>query len=255
MYKVKLGSGIVRFAAVSDKGRVRELNEDSYRVITGHDKIPDAFIIADGMGGHSSGDVASNMAVEFAKEYILNNPEIFSSDENTLNGIKILMEEANRAIYEKASHSEENSGMGTTFIVTVVLNNKIYIGHVGDSRVYLIRNNSIKRLTMDHSYIEELIKNGSITREEAQNHPKKNIITRALGCNANILVDTLNSSIDENDIFVLCTDGLTNMLSDDEIMKIILENDNPSYSCNELVRLANEKGGDDNITVVILKDK
>jgi protein phosphatase len=243
----------VRFAAISDKGIVRDINEDSYRIITNQDGVPDTFIIADGMGGHSSGDVASNMAVEFAKDYILNNPEVFSSEESIFDGIKILIEEANKAIYEKAVLSKETLGMGTTFILTIVLNNKLYIGHVGDSRVYLIRNNSIKKLTVDHSYIEELIKNGSITREEAKNHPKKNIITRALGCSESILVDTLSSPIDKNDIFVLCTDGLTNMLSEYKIMEIILENDDLSYSCSELVRLANEKGGDDNITVIIMK--
>lgn len=253
MYKVNLGSGIVRFAAISDKGRVRDLNEDSYRVITGQKEVPNTFIIADGMGGHSSGEVASDMAVEFAKNYILNNSKLFSNEESILDEIKVLMEEANKAIYEKASKSKETLGMGTTFIIAIALNNKLYIGHVGDSRVYLIRNDSIKRLTIDHSYIEELVKNGSITREEAQNHPKKNIITRALGSNNNVLVDTLSSCIDENDIFVLCTDGLTNMLPEYKIMEIILENDDLNDSCNELVKLANEKGGDDNITIIIMK--
>ena len=123
----------------------------------------------------------------------------------------------------------------------------------GDSRLYLIRDNTIKKLTTDHSYIEELILNGSITREEAKNHPKKNIITRALGCNETILVDTLTSPVNKDDIFVLCTDGLTNMLSEYKIMEIILKNDDLNYSCNELVRLANEKGGEDNITVIIMK--
>ncbi|HAA43809.1 MAG TPA: Stp1/IreP family PP2C-type Ser/Thr phosphatase [Ruminiclostridium sp.] len=243
----------MRFAAISDKGIVRDVNEDSYRIITGQDGVPDTFIIADGMGGHSSGDVASNMAVDFAKDYILNNPEIFSSEDSVLEGIRNLIEEANRAIYEKASQSKETLGMGTTFILTVVLKDKLYIGHVGDSRLYLIRDNTIKKLTTDHSYIEELILNGSITREEAKNHPKKNIITRALGCNETILVDTLTSPVNKDDIFVLCTDGLTNMLSEYKIMEIILKNDDLNYSCNELVRLANEKGGEDNITVIIMK--
>ncbi|TYQ15623.1 UNVERIFIED_CONTAM: protein phosphatase [Acetivibrio alkalicellulosi] len=243
----------MRFAAISDKGRVRELNEDSYKVITEHEGLPDAFIIADGMGGHSAGEVASSVAVEFAKEYILNRPEIFSSNESILDGIRILTEETNRAVYDKAKECKENSGMGTTFITTVVLNKKLYIGHVGDSRVYLIRDGNINRLTIDHSYIEELIRNGSITREEAQNHPKRNIITRALGCGEKVMVDTLDVHINDNDIFVLCTDGLTNMLEEHEIMSIILDNDEPINCCSELVRLANEKGGDDNITVVVIK--
>ena len=238
----------MRFAAISDKGIVRDVNEDSYRI-----KLATVVPLLHSRYMHSSGDVASNMAVEFAKDYILNNPEAFSSEERILDGIKVLIEEANRAIYQKAVQSKETLGMGTTFILTIVLNDKLYIGHVGDSRVYLIRDNEIKKLTVDHSYIEELIMNGSITREEAKNHPKKNIITRALGCNESILADTLSSPIDKNDIFVLCTDGLTNMLSEYKIMEIILENDDLNYSCSELVRLANENGGDDNITVIIIK--
>jgi protein phosphatase len=245
---------MVRFAAKSDRGKVRELNEDSYRLITGHSNVPDAFIVADGMGGHSSGEVASGMAVEFAEQYILTHPEVFSHEESVLSGIKKLMEEANTAIFTKASESQSNFGMGTTFITVVMLNNKMYIGHVGDSRVYLIRDGVIEKVTTDHSFIEELIKNGSLTREEAENHPKKNVITRALGCDQEILVDTLTVEVKDEDIFVLCTDGLTNMLREDEILDIILKSEDPETACNELVHCANEKGGEDNITVIIIKN-
>lgn len=244
----------MRFAAQSDRGIVRELNEDNYKVVSGHSGIPDAFIVADGMGGHSSGEVASGMAVDFAEKYLLDHPDIFSNEESVLPGIKKLMEEANVTVFTKASESELNFGMGTTFITAVILNNKMYIGHVGDSRVYLIRDSQIEKVTTDHSYIEELIKNGSLTREEAENHPKKNVITRALGCEEVILVDTLAIEVTDNDIFVLCTDGLTNMLSEDEILDIIINNDDPVVSSSELVRLANEKGGEDNTTVIVIKN-
>ncbi|NLM57882.1 MAG: Stp1/IreP family PP2C-type Ser/Thr phosphatase [Clostridium sp.] len=244
----------MRFSAKSDRGKVRELNEDSYRVITGYSNVPDAFIVADGMGGHSSGEVASSMAVQFAEEYILTHPEEFSNEESVLSGIKKLMEEANAAIYTKALESQSTLGMGTTFITVVMLKNKMYIGHVGDSRVYLIRDGVMEKVTTDHSFIEELIKNGSLTREEAENHPKRNIITRALGCEQEILVDTLTVEAGEKDIFVLCTDGLTNMLKEEEILDIVLRNDDPEAACNELVYWANEKGGEDNITVIVIKN-
>ena len=194
------------------------------------------------------------MAVEFAEQYILTHPEVFSHEESVLSGIKKLMEEANTAIFTKASESQSNFGMGTTFITVVMLNNKMYIGHVGDSRVYLIRDGVIEKVTTDHSFIEELIKNGSLTREEAENHPKKNVITRALGCDQEILVDTLTVEVKDEDIFVLCTDGLTNMLREDEILDIILKSEDPETACNELVHCANEKGGEDNITVIIIKN-
>lgn len=243
----------MRYAAESDSGKVRELNEDSYKIIAGHQGVPDTFIVADGMGGHSSGEVASRMAVEFAEEYVLKHPDMFSK-EDTLSGIKKLMEEANRTVFLKAAETQENFGMGTTFIASVILNNVLYIGHIGDSRVYLIREGRIQRLTTDHSYIEELVRNGSLTREEAENHPKKNIITRALGCEEEALVDTLSIGIEDGDIFVLCTDGLTNMLKEDEILAIISSNGEPKDACRELVSLANEKGGDDNITVIVIKN-
>jgi protein phosphatase len=164
------------------------------------------------------------------------------------------MTEVNKNIYSKAKESEENYGMGTTFVIGIFLKGKIFIGHVGDSRVYLVRSGLLERLTTDHSYIEELIKNGSLTREEARNHPKKNVITRALGCEENVTVDTYSVDVNGEDIFILCTDGLTNMLSENDILSIINNNDEPQYSCSELVRHANERGGEDNITVIIVKN-
>lgn len=244
----------MRFGVKSDKGRVRELNEDSYKVITGKDGIPDIFIVADGMGGHNSGELASHMAVDLSEEYLLKFLKDADGGESTLSLICNLVAEVNKSIYLKAKESEENFGMGTTFVIGIRLDNKLYIGHVGDSRAYLIRNGVLERLTTDHSYIEELIKNGSLTREEARNHPKKNIITRALGCEENVEVDTYAVDLQDDDILVLCTDGLTNMLSETEILSIICECDEPQFACDELVRRANEKGGEDNITVILVKN-
>ena len=244
----------MRFGVESDKGIIREINEDSYKVISGKDGLPDTFIVADGMGGHNSGELASLMAVDLSEEYLLKffQPDI--DEEGMQSFICNMMTEVNKSIFSKAKESEENFGMGTTFVIGIFLKGKLIIGHVGDSRVYLLRNGLLQRLTTDHSYIEELIKNGSLTREEAHNHPKKNIITRALGCEENVAIDTYCVDVYEDDIFILCTDGLTNMLSEDEILSIINNNDDPHYLCGELVRLANEKGGEDNITVIIVKN-
>lgn len=245
---------MVKYAAKSDKGKVRETNEDSYKIIMNHPNIPNTFIIADGMGGHSSGELASSMAVEFAEEYILKNPDIFSQEEDVLSGIDVLVKEANNAIFSRGLESQSDFGMGTTFIVVIMLKKNIYIGHVGDSRVYLIRDNTIQKLTTDHSYIEELLKNGSLTREEAENHPKRNIITRALGCEKKVLADLISFEIRDGDTLILCTDGLTNMLTDEEILDTITKEADPESSCDKLIHWANERGGVDNVTVIVIKN-
>lgn len=244
----------MRFGVKSDKGRIRELNEDSYNVIAGYSGIPVTFVIADGMGGHNSGEVASKAAVDFVSDYIIKSPETVSDSGNILLIIKEIMEKSNTHVYNKSLESETDSGMGTTLIVAVVNSKKLYIGHVGDSRLYLIREGNIERLTEDHSFIEELIKNGSLTREEAENHPNKNVITRALGCSEEVQIDTYSYEFKEEDICIVCTDGLTNMLSEQEIKDIVLSNEEPQIACDKLVDEANLRGGEDNITVIVFKN-
>ncbi|NLD46983.1 MAG: Stp1/IreP family PP2C-type Ser/Thr phosphatase [Clostridiaceae bacterium] len=243
----------MRFAFESDKGKIREKNEDSYKVISGVPGVPDTFIVADGMGGHNKGEVASKTAVEFSEEFLMKNTGMFAQEQSILSGIISLIDETNRVVYMKSKETEENAGMGTTFIISVLLNGKFFIGHVGDSRVYLIRDGNIEQLTVDHSYIEELVRNGTLSREEAENHPNRNIITRALGCADDILADTLSIETKQGDTFVLCTDGLSNMLTDERILDIISASDDPGLSCSELVLQANENGGEDNITVIVVK--
>lgn len=243
----------MRFAAKSDIGKIREINEDSFKVIIGQTGRPDTFIIADGMGGHNAGEVASQTAVDFAEEYIMNYSHIFSDKEKILSGIEKLIEEANKDVYNKAREIDTNHGMGTTFIIAVLFEGVLYIGHVGDSRLYLIRDGKIEKITTDHSYIEELVKNGTITREEALNHPKRNIITRALGCEEDIVVDKISIDIEDMDILMLCTDGLTNMLSENEIVDVINNSDDLQSCCDRLINMSNEKGGDDNITIILVE--
>jgi serine/threonine protein phosphatase PrpC len=244
----------VNFAAKSDRGMVRELNEDSYKIITDCPGVPFIFIIADGMGGHRSGDVASKTAVDFVSNYILQFPEVLSEEKNINEAIRDIVKKANTNIYIKSNKYESNSGMGTTFIIAVVSGNQLYIGHVGDSRVYTIREGNIKRLTTDHSYVEELVQTGSLTREEAENHPDRNIITRALGCSEDIEVDTYTYEMQQDDYIIMCTDGLTNKLSEAEIKEIVENSAELEQACEELIKKANEKGGEDNITVIIIKN-
>jgi PPM family protein phosphatase len=244
----------LRFGVKSDKGMIREINEDSYNIIAGYSGVPVSFIIADGMGGHNSGEIASKMAVDLVSEKILQIPEIPDFENRVSETIKCFIEEANKEVYEASKKNADNYGMGTTLIVALIHEKKLYIGHVGDSRVYLLRGNLLIRLTTDHSYIEELIKIGTLTREEAENHPKRNVITRALGCSEEIEVDLYISDIKESDLFILCTDGLTNMLEEEEISNIILENEDPETACSRLVNSANSAGGEDNITVIVIRN-
>ncbi|NSW90821.1 MAG: Stp1/IreP family PP2C-type Ser/Thr phosphatase [Firmicutes bacterium] len=242
----------MKYGIKSHKGMIREVNEDSCNVIFGSSKMTAAFIVADGMGGHSAGEVASKMAVDYISECLGNIPENLD-EENLHSFIEKVIEEANNIIYEKSREPGPYYGMGTTLVIALFFDKKLYIVHVGDSRAYMVRNRNIKQLTTDHSYVEELIKNGSLTRGEAENHPQKHVITRALGCFEKVQVDIYSYDIYNNDIFILCTDGLTNMLSDDKIKSIVEKNDDPQVACAELVEAANISGGNDNITVVIIR--
>lgn len=243
----------MKYAACTDKGLVRDNNEDSYRIIEGTASNPYAFIIADGMGGHNCGEVASSMAADYISEAILKDNCCSTSDVNLESVIRRLVEETNSKIFRKSLENEQYSGMGTTLTMTVITDNEFMtVAHVGDSRLYQIRSGVIKQITEDHSYIEELVRNGSLTREEAENHPQKNIITRAIGSSAELIVDILNLHIMKNDVYILCTDGLTNKVSEKIIAKTVQENE-PEAACRQLVEEAKRQGGEDNITVIVIK--
>ncbi len=242
----------MKFAAGTDRGLVRELNEDSYRILPGSSQSSCVFIVADGMGGHNCGEVASRMAVDYLSEAITGEGAGICSSEDTGAGLRRLVEDTNRAVYEKSLERPEVNGMGTTLTTAVINNNTITVAHVGDSRLYLIRNGKMLQLTEDHSYISELVKNGSLTREEAEHHPGKNIITRAIGSSPELEVDILSREIEKEDIFLMCTDGLTNMLDEAEIYDVIVGCE-PEKACSELIEAAKVKGGEDNITVIVIK--
>ena len=236
--------------AKSDVGKVREMNQDFYYISKPEDKLQ-LFIIADGMGGYKGGEIASRLAVETSKSYIINNFDSIEHDrESILKLVKSAIEYANLVVYEKSKESEQLENMGTTIDICLIISNKVYIGHIGDSRVYRKRRDFFRKLTTDHSYVQKLVSDGTITKEEAYNHPKKNMLIKALGCSSFVEPDVMVKGFLKDDILLMCSDGLTNMLKDDNIIEII--NENPEKACNNLVDKANEQGGYDNITAIII---
>lgn len=239
------------FGACSDIGKVRKANQDYYYAI--EDENFKLYIVADGMGGHNAGEVASFMAIKSIGEWIQKSEDVTKIDKEL---IPRFIEEgilyANSQIYKKASEDSELFGMGTTITLALIIDNNLFLGHVGDSRAYLINDDGILQLTEDHSLVAELYKNGSITLEEAACHPQKHLLTRALGTDSQIKVDTSYYQLKDNDYILLCTDGLTNLISNDDIRLVILSND-IQQGCNELARIANIQGGFDNITVILIK--
>lgn len=236
--------------AKSDIGKARDMNQDYYYIPDWEDTMK-LYILADGMGGYNGGEIASKLATITTLNYIKSNFETSEKDkESILNLIKSAMEYANMVVYEKSVEDKELEGMGTTLEVCLIYNNKIYIGHVGDSRIYRIRNELIRRLTRDHSYVEKLVDDGTISKEEASHHPKKNMLTKALGCKAFLEPDVTAKALIKGDTILMCSDGLTNMLEEKEIYEIIKED--YKTAAQTLINQANEKGGYDNVTAIII---
>lgn len=239
--------------AGTDIGKAREKNQDYYYVSGSYDDIK-LCVLADGMGGYTGGEIASNMAVNAVKNYIYNNySKIKLETDNIINLLKDATQYANMVIYEKTRQVEELEEMGTTLEIALIIDNKLYISHIGDSRIYKIKNDKIMQITKDHSYVEKLINDGTITREQAKVHPQKNVLTKALGCTAFVEPDLIVEKIEKNDIIFICSDGLTNMLEEKEILKIIKEN--PESPNKELIASANNAGGMDNITVIVIENE
>ena len=202
-------------------------------------------------GGYKGGEIASKLAVDSAKNYIKNNFSMnFKEKEEILKLIENAVEYANMVVYEKSQEIKELEGMGTTLEICLIYNNKAYIGHVGDSRIYRIRKEVIRKLTKDHSYVQQLVEDKKITREEAKTHPKKNMLTKALGCTPYVKPDIRARNFEKGDIFIMCSDGLTNMVDEKRIYDLVKAN---VYSAvDELINEANAAGGYDNITVILI---
>jgi len=243
--------GIMVSGAISDVGKTRENNQDAFYMSKDY-SLP-LFMVADGMGGHNAGEVASSMTMNIIENNFLNNKDSLTKKEIILDLIKSSIEEANTKIYLKSLENEKYKGMGTTITLAYIFNDEICLGHVGDSRAYLIKGQEILQITEDHSFVNELIKTGSITKEEAKTHPKRNMITRAVGSSSIIEMDLLVNEYGKDDILVLCSDGLYNMVKELEICEVFNEEKDIQKACEILANMANNKGGLDNITIVAIK--
>lgn len=229
----------------TDIGCIRTTNEDSYLCIE-----PNLYAVADGMGGHAAGEIASRIMVDTVKFHL----EHKNPDECTEECLKSTVLEANQQIMKASVDNPDYNGMGTTISLFYVHYGYATWAHVGDSRIYLLRNNEIYQLTNDHSLVNELLQKNKITAEEAENYPHKNILTRAVGVSINLNVDTGSCDILENDKFVICSDGLTNMVSNDEIKQICYD-DSIKNKAQTLVNSAINYGGKDNITCIVVEIK
>lgn len=242
--------------AITDKGCVRELNEDSY-CICGFDdnKEPGFCVVADGMGGHNAGEVASQLATEYIKNSLEDvlNASLESQNLDMPGRINDAVHKANESIYDLSKKDESRMGMGTTAVICSFVNNEGYIANVGDSRAYACRRDEIYQITVDHSIVEEMVANGSITRDEARVHPQKNIITRAIGSEKDIKADIFEYEYKAGDSIVMCSDGLSGMVDDKTILKVVKNSMSSKEVCEKLCCLAKENGGIDNITVVTIR--
>lgn len=237
----------MRIGAVTDIGKQRKLNEDSYFVYRNKNLL--GGMVADGMGGQNAGEVASAMATGTVKEYIINefNPEMDYVEIGEM--IRRAFLKANERILDYSKTDSTLSGMGTTATLAIIYQEKLIIAHVGDSRAYIIEEDKIRQITNDHSFVQELLSRGEITKEFADRHPARNYITRAVGTDDILKVDVVIMDY-HGETVLLCSDGLTNMLSDLQITEILEENEDLQSGVEALVRLANKKGGLDNITAV-----
>lgn len=234
--------------AKTDIGAKRQTNQDYiFCSMQPVGSLPNLFIVADGMGGHKAGDLASRYTVE---EFLRSVRE--SEAENPISIIEEAVREANLALMEKAKESIDYEGMGTTLVVATFIDKSIYIANVGDSRLYLI-NNEIQQITRDHSLVEEMISLGEIDRKNARTHEKKNIITRAIGVDTEVMADFFEVEYAKGDIILMCSDGLSNMIEDSDIKAIVNDGNDLSEITDTLIEVANNNGGKDNISVVLIE--
>lgn len=232
---------LVETAARTHAGRKRRRNEDSFIL------EPPLFAVADGMGGAQAGEIASQLAIAVFHEF--RDADQLDAEER----VAAIIQEANRRIFERSRSDTEASGMGTTITAALVANNRVAIGHVGDSRAYLFRQGELDQLTEDHSLVADLLRSGRLTPEEAEAHPQRSLITRALGTDNDVQVDMLSIEPRPGDVVLLCSDGLTTMVEDDQILALVMESESLDAAAKALVDAANRGGGEDNITAVLFR--
>ena len=239
----------MEYFSITDPGKVRERNEDTVAICENGTKEK-LLIVADGMGGHKDGEKASHIALN----HITKRFESISSvgnKEDAINWIQTTVSEANVEIFKYVTEHPESQGMGTTIVLAVLTPAFLLIGNIGDSSGYVYKNKKLHKITIDHTLVNLLVKSGELTEEEAKNHPKKNVLMKALGSSTNIEMDIFNVELGVDGIF-LCSDGLTNMLSDAQIVKVLNDNTSIKEKLEKLVFKANNRGGNDNITIAYL---
>ena len=240
---------MIKTFSVTNIGKKRKLNQDfvyTSEVPVGH--LPNLFIVADGMGGHNAGDYASKLAVETMVEEIA-----LSAEQEPEAVLRMAVEKANAMVNGSAKKAPELEGMGTTIVAASIEGSTLSVTNVGDSRLYVVGGHEIRQITRDHSWVEDMVRSGGMGREEARNHPDKNIITRAVGAEDSVKTDFFSVTLREGDMILMCTDGLTNMLNDEEIRMVLDGARDIVEKAEELVRRANENGGRDNISVILIE--
>lgn len=234
--------------SITDTGVTREMNQDYYFATdTNLGNLPNLFIVADGMGGHKAGDYASRHTIERVVASISRN-----SSEEPVTIIQEAISKANELLVAESNEDETKSGMGTTLVIATLVGDKLIVANVGDSRLYVI-SDMVRQITRDHSLVDEMVRLGELNPSEARSHPDKNIITRAIGAQKTVKADFFEVELAKDDYVLMCTDGLTNMVRDEEILDIVRSEKEPEAIAHKLVRMANNNGGWDNITVTIIK--
>lgn len=240
----------MEYAYLTDPGKVRDHNEDSVIIVKNHNNEI-LLAVADGMGGHRGGEIASSIVISnIGKEF----KELgkLGSKEDAILWIKNVVSEANVQIYKYTEENPESEGMGTTIVLAVLTNDYLLFGNIGDSSGYVYKDGAIHKITNDHTLVNLLLKSGEITEEEAKDHPRKNVLMKALGATTTVEMDIFDVETDVEGIF-LCSDGMTNMLDDEQIAKVLNEETTPEEKVNKLIVKANNRGGTDNISVAFLK--
>ena len=240
----------LKIVAKTDKGKIRESNQDAYAVGELPGEVAWA-VVCDGMGGHAGGNIASALAVKVISDKITSCYNAKMRDSSIKNLLDSAITAANIEVYDMADSHNELYGMGTTVVCAIVRGDRVFIAHAGDSRAYIATQDSVKQITVDHSVVQDLVNSGKITEDEAEHHPNKNLITRAVGIEKAIDIDFAEADLLDNETLILCTDGLSNYVSDTELLEDIKDGQYYAFA-DRLVKRANYNGGGDNITVVAI---
>lgn len=235
----------------TDPGRVRILNEDDGGIFVNGDGYRLA-VIADGMGGHLAGEVASKMTIDTIKKAWTVSKDIHTA-EQAEEWLRLNINEVNQILFKHSNENPECEGMGTTIIAAICTDQFITLAHIGDSRCYLLNESGYKQLTEDHSLVYELVRTGQISKEDAENHPRRNVILRALGTGQNVEMDIITVIFEEGDFLLICSDGLSDKVSENEMVKILSSKETLLNRAETFIQLANEYGGEDNISLVIVE--